>query len=777
MRSGPVVSSLAQVIEELVLNSADAGASVVECDVFPGEASVLVADNGSGMTLAELKAVANRHSTSKAGKEGRPHGSAMGFRGEALASLAYLGHVEITARDPSTGKTWTRVVQRPHVDEVFPASRPRAAGTLVAVRQLFARMPVRRGRLAPAAAEQAAAAKVLQRAALALPHIATELRVDGTTRSAFRACSSRREAAAQVFGEEAASHLRRVSASSGCGRFRVSGYVGLARPASDGVYVFVNARYCKRVPRLAAALRRATASYCARAGPDATVVVSSLPRGRPPRFPAPPEAEVRRLREASGVPSAVGPERSCLLAVLDVRCHPARYDVGFDPDKTVIEFDDWDAVTATLEAAVDAYMLGVTDRQVRVAPPEACSEDQPPTPSAVAAPPTPVLPARSRAAVVTPAARRPRSEAATPGSLDSLLLWASRHPEPSATPSSSVRGTDRPKRRRGLDSGVGSDLTPAQPSTRRARQALVVLPPSLPAAEPAAAGRAMTGTRATLVPLPRRRGRAAGTSWLRPGAAPRACGGIAALAAPGVGYASDTGPLLREAPIGAGRVLVSADGASVSRQQLASSTVLGQLDDKFVLVSAAVPGAPGRRVLLCLDQHAADERVRVEAIDADVLGSASRFRRASDAPAPDLPGVRSRALDRPVEIPLTAAEAAGLEASRPEARRWGWEYRCLDGPRRAMLLAAPEVLGRRMGGAELLAFARRLEEAEAGRSRVRPLGVVRAINSAACRGAVMFGDRLTAEQCGALVGGVSRARLPFQCAHGRPSVLPLAILE
>ncbi|KAA0160715.1 hypothetical protein FNF28_05351 [Cafeteria roenbergensis] len=359
LRSGAVIATLAQALEELVLNSADAQATCVDCSLFPSEASVVVSDNGTGMSLAELSTIGERHVSSKGGGIAGVHGMAMGFRGEALASLAALSHLEVSTHDRSTGKTWTRILQRPAVDETVEADRPRVAGTAVAVRQLFAAMPVRRARLVPSS-ELAAAVRVLQRMALALPHVSTSLRCDGALRATFRACSSRRRAIAQQYGEETASRLRRVQARSACGGFLVSGYVGLARSSNDAQLVFVNARYCKRVPRLVSAMRRATDSFLGRPGPLGTRAVLPAPRGRLPAIRgASGAAPGSRLRQDdAGVPVAVGPDRACIVAVLDVECDPSRYDVGFDPEKTVIEFDDWEAVTGAIEASTDAYFLG-----------------------------------------------------------------------------------------------------------------------------------------------------------------------------------------------------------------------------------------------------------------------------------------------------------------------------------------------------------------------------------------------------------------------------------
>ncbi|KAA0173660.1 hypothetical protein FNF27_04810 [Cafeteria roenbergensis] len=362
LRSGAVIATLAQALEELVLNSADAQATCVDCSLFPSEASVVVSDNGTGMSLAELSTIGERHVSSKGGGIAGVHGMAMGFRGEALASLAALSHLEVSTHDRSTGKTWTRILQRPAVDETVEADRPRVAGTAVAVRQLFAAMPVRRARLVPSS-ELAAAVRVLQRMALALPHVSTSLRCDGALRATFRACSSRRRAIAQQYGEETASRLRRVQARSACGGFLVSGYVGLARSSNDAQLVFVNARYCKRVPRLVSAMRRATDSFLGRPGPLGTRAVLPAPRGRLPAIRgASGAAPGSRLRQDdAGVPVAVGPDRACIVAVLDVECDPSRYDVGFDPEKTVIEFDDWEAVTGAIEASIDAYFLGGGD--------------------------------------------------------------------------------------------------------------------------------------------------------------------------------------------------------------------------------------------------------------------------------------------------------------------------------------------------------------------------------------------------------------------------------
>ncbi|ELZ34082.1 DNA mismatch repair protein mutl [Halogeometricum pallidum JCM 14848] len=170
--AGEVVTRPEDVVVELVENALDAGASRIEVTVVgDGTPLLRVRDDGRGMSEADAARAVDRHTTSKLGDaDDLRTVSTLGFRGEALPSIAAAGTLELVTNDG--GARGTRVL----VDgekRVEPAGRAR--GTTVEVRDLFAEMPARRRSLASSRAEFARVSDAVSRYALARPDVAFSL--------------------------------------------------------------------------------------------------------------------------------------------------------------------------------------------------------------------------------------------------------------------------------------------------------------------------------------------------------------------------------------------------------------------------------------------------------------------------------------------------------------------------------------------------------------------------------------------------------------------------
>jgi hypothetical protein len=124
---------------------------------------------------------------------------------------------------------------------------------------------------------------------------------------------------------------------------------------------------------------------------------------------------------------------------------------------------------------------------------------------------------------------------------------------------------------------------------------------------------------------------------------------------------------------------------------------------------------------------------------------------------------------------LPARLASVLERRRDAVEAWGFKLRGQGeaaGAGALRLLRAPVVMGKALGANDLVDYLEELADAP-GRRLPPPLAVRRAMASRACRGAIMFGDRLPRAASARLVRQLARCALPFQCAHGRPSMVPL----
>ena len=175
--AGEVVERPASALKELVENALDAGATRIAIDLSAGGVEHLsVSDNGCGMTPDDLRLAVERHATSKLPDDDLGAIATMGFRGEALPSIASVARLSLASRT-ADGEGWERVIDNSRVVADGPAAQ--IQGTRVAVDGLFAQVPARRKFLKSERAELSACVDVVRRLAMARPDVAFELRHHG----------------------------------------------------------------------------------------------------------------------------------------------------------------------------------------------------------------------------------------------------------------------------------------------------------------------------------------------------------------------------------------------------------------------------------------------------------------------------------------------------------------------------------------------------------------------------------------------------------------------
>lgn len=205
--AGEVITRPAAVVKELIENALDAGASHISVRLEEGgRRRILVVDDGCGMTAEEAPVSLLRHATSKIRhEEDLLRVATLGFRGEALASLAAVARLTLTTRAQEEAAGLRLTARGGEVLETAPAAAP--AGTQVLVEELFYNTPARRKFLRGKDAEQAAVLEVVRRLALGYPEVHFELATPERLLLSAPAAGSLTERVAALFGSELARHL------------------------------------------------------------------------------------------------------------------------------------------------------------------------------------------------------------------------------------------------------------------------------------------------------------------------------------------------------------------------------------------------------------------------------------------------------------------------------------------------------------------------------------------------------------------------------------------
>jgi len=205
--AGEVVERPASAVKELIESSLDAGARSVSVEILGGgSALIAVADDGSGMTRADAILSLRRHATSKIRSAADLSAiRTLGFRGEALASIASVSHLRMQTRRAADDHGVEVAAEAGNIEDTRTCAM--AAGTRIEVRQLFFNTPARRKFLKTLATEQGAIAEAFQRIALASHHIAFRLTADGRAIFDLPRANSALERFRQVFGPKIASRM------------------------------------------------------------------------------------------------------------------------------------------------------------------------------------------------------------------------------------------------------------------------------------------------------------------------------------------------------------------------------------------------------------------------------------------------------------------------------------------------------------------------------------------------------------------------------------------
>ena len=315
--AGEVIERPSSVVKELVENSLDAGASQVTIEVRGGGIELLrVVDNGCGVPADEVSLAFQRHATSKiSSSDDLDRIMTMGFRGEALPSIASVAMVKLVSRE--NGVDAGREVQVSWGEEKAIRSVGCPGGTSVTVERLFENLPARRKFLRSASAEAGRISDLVSRLALAFPEVAFRLQVDGRSVLNTGGSGALSDALVSVYGAETcASMLEVVWEGPGDG-YKVSGFVSApSLHKSNRTYItfLLNRRWIQS-PLLSAALSETYHGFL--------------------------------------------PERRYPVAVLNMAVPPGEVDVNVHPAKREVRFRQDDRVFGALQRAVRGTLVAV----------------------------------------------------------------------------------------------------------------------------------------------------------------------------------------------------------------------------------------------------------------------------------------------------------------------------------------------------------------------------------------------------------------------------------
>jgi DNA mismatch repair protein MutL len=367
--AGEVVERPASAVKELVENAIDAGATRVEVVLRDGGQSlIVVTDDGSGMTSAELALAVERHCTSKLPEDDLLRIRSLGFRGEALPSIGAVSRLTITSRPPGATEAWSLAVEGGAKASAQPAAHP--PGTRVEVRDLFYATPARLKFMKTPRSERDQAVDTVERLAMAYPAIAFTvigdedrvlLRLNALAKdlAGHDPQAARRTRLAAILGRDFAENALAIDAKrEGVRLTGLAGLPTLNRATARDQYLFVNGRPV-RDKLLAGAVRGAYQDFLARDRHPMVALFVDCPEQEVDVNVHPAKAEVR-FRDAGLVRGLiVGALRQSLAAaghrasttVAEVAL--AAFRPGMAPSPTY----GWPATTvpAGLAEAADAY--------------------------------------------------------------------------------------------------------------------------------------------------------------------------------------------------------------------------------------------------------------------------------------------------------------------------------------------------------------------------------------------------------------------------------------
>lgn len=647
--AGEVVERPSSVVKELVENAMDAGADAVTVEIRDGGCSFIrVTDNGDGIEKEQIRKAFFRHATSKISTaEDLYHIHSLGFRGEALSSIAAVSMVELITktRDSLTGIHYR--LDGGVEKEFSEIGAPE--GTTMIARELFFNTPVRKKFLKTPATEGSYVSDLMEHLALSRPDVAFQFMVNGNVRFHTSGNGDLKEIIYRIYGREIAGQLLPFHAQME--GLSIDGFLGspsVVRSNRNFEFFFVNGRYI-RSPLLSKGLEAGYKAYLMQH-----------------KFP---------------------------FALLHLTSDPENIDVNVHPSKMEVRFHDQPGLYAFLEEQVRSALRSremIPD--VTLDEPAAGRKKEPPVPKEP--------PAKGEQTK-----REARKETAVPP----MPPVAQRRPAPAAVTETEPKVRVPAAENRAPENPAAENSAPERPA---------------PKAEPAA-----------------RRERPEAPQPFETARRSRL------LQEEEAQYEAQ---FKGQYKISEAKQMELFDGKLLSEEAAKSYRIIGQVFDTYWLVQY-------EDRLLIIDQHAAHEKVKYEAL-------VKKLREGQ---------VDSQNLAPPLILNLSAMEAHTLSEYREYFTKMGFEIEDFGGNAVAVRAVPCDLYGHY----EKDFLQGILDELEEEPPRGTPAVIAEKLASMACKSAVKGNMRLSVKEMEALLDQLLSLENPYHCPHGRPTIITMSRYE
>lgn len=316
--AGEVVERPTSVVKELIENSIDAGATQVSVEVRGGGVNLIrVSDNGAGILSDEIEIAFQRHATSKiTGLADLEQITSLGFRGEALASIAHVAQVELMTRSREEDNATYLRIQEGKVVEREPRAHPQ--GSSFVVRNLFRNVPARLKYIKSSTAESGHISSLISQYALAFPQIKFSLNIDGKVVLQTPGTGSMRDVLADVFGPQIAGAMLEVEGNQSL--YEASGFISpisINRANRRYMSFYVNRRWIQS-RMLARAVEKAYEGLLPQGRYPIAVIYVRLPTDTVDVNVHPAKQEVRFAQESIVFNTVYGAVRRTLVNKMPV---------------------------------------------------------------------------------------------------------------------------------------------------------------------------------------------------------------------------------------------------------------------------------------------------------------------------------------------------------------------------------------------------------------------------------------------------------------------------